>query len=643
MPSDRHAAKGIALLAIALLAAPPFVAAHEGHDEGDAANAASASAFPEGLILPDLDGPTPWSDKPNIAHPDRFHIAIMTDRTGGHRPGVWMQGVRGVNLMRPEFVVSVGDLIEGYSTNRQRVEAEWEEFLGFIDQLDMKFFFVAGNHDVTNPVMHDIWREHFGPEWYSFDYKGVHFLCLSSEDAHDEIGEKQLQWIENDLQENQDARWTLVFLHKPLWVYAERAMASGGEDPTNWKKVEQLLGARPHTVFSGHVHHYVQYDRNGMKYYHLATTGGGNRLRGVPYGEFDHVTWLTMEADGPHVAHLKLDGILAPDAVTEKGIARFRNFLAGSRIEVAPILLDDADGFSEGAIHLRLTNDFDTTVKVSGAIDGLPLRSLSVEPASLELSAAPGETSELAVVVRFGESVDFQHLAQTVFTAELRAADNDSPLYAERSVPVVIDRSHSCPAAAETITVDGALDEWGELGLATASEPLIVGDEGQWNGPGDASARFALAHDDRHVYLAARVLDDRVVDGGDALIVRLDARPINQRRFDPRLGRGTYTFTVTPPNGSGAATIEARGNRGSRRFDGAQAAGQRTSEGYDLEVAIPIEYLNSNQGDDWQNFQLSLTVDDRDDSDEDPVKILWRGTEAVDSRNTNYGHFVRGE
>ena len=87
------------------------------------------------VLLPKLEGPSPWSDAPVLNDPERFHIAIMTDRTGGHRPGIWMQGVKAVNLLRPEFVVSVGDLIEGYTEDRNRLEAEWKEFLARISQM----------------------------------------------------------------------------------------------------------------------------------------------------------------------------------------------------------------------------------------------------------------------------------------------------------------------------------------------------------------------------------------------------------------------------------------------------------------------------------------------------------------------------
>ena len=633
------------VLLVLALAAPGELFGHEGHDDepADGNTTTAAARLPEGLVLPDLEGKKPWSDKPLLDDPDRFQIAIMTDRTGGHRPGIWMKGVESVNLLRPQFVVSVGDLIEGYSTDRKRVEAEWKEFLGFIDRMEMKFFFVAGNHDVSNPAMHDIWREHFGPEWYSFDYKRVHFLCLSSEDPQEHLGDEQLQWIERDLAEHVDARWTLVFLHKPLWVYAERAMAAGNADSTNWKKVEKLLGSRPHTVFSGHVHHYVQYDRNGMKYYHLATTGGGSRLRGVPYGEFDHVTWLTMEADEPHVTHLLLDGILPSDAVNEKGIARFRKFLAGAAVEIAPILLSGAEGFSEGRIQMRLANGFDAPIELSATIDGLPLRGLTVDPATLDLSAAPGETAELSVRVQFGETISFDHLAQTVLIAKLRTTGEDPPLSAERTIPVIIDQSHPCPPAAETVVIDGVLDEWGQLSLATPQQPLVLGPEGQWNGSGDASLRFALSRDDRFLYVGARVTDDRVLEEGDSLVLRLDTRPIVQRKTDGRLRAGTFRIAVSAPKDKGQCRIDIRGYRNAKIFEGAKAAGKRTGGGYEIEAAIPLEFITASQGADWQNFQLSAAVSDQDEASEKPARIVWRGSEQFDSRNTNFGHFVRGE
>lgn len=617
----------------------PRLPAHEPDDHADSDQGQAVPKFPPALVLPALDGPKPWSDKPVLNDPDRFHIAIMTDNTGGHRPGIWMKAVRRLNMLRPEFVMSVGDLIEGYSENPQEVEAQWEEFLGFIDQLEMRFFFVAGNHDLSNPLMHKIWREHFGPEWYSFDYRGVHFVCLSSEDAETRIGDEQLAWIQHDLDQHQDARWTLLFFHQPLWSRAEREIAAGNPDPTNWKRVEAMLGQRPHTVFAGHVHHYVQYDRNGMKYYHLATTGGGSQLRGVPYGEFDHVTWLTMEKDGPYVTNLLLDGILPADAVTEDGIARFRSFLAQTQLEIAPILVEEEQSFSQGRVDMRFVNGFDAEVEVTGQIQGLPLRGLTVDPAALTLTAAPGKTADLAVDLRFAEPMTFDHLASTLLVAKLKTVGEDQPLTAERQIPVIIDQGYPCPPAPESFVLDGQLDEWGKLALASGEQPLVLGPAQQWQGPGDASIRFGLAHDRASLYFAAQVTDDAVIKG-DGVELRLDPRPIDARRADNRLGQDTNSWRVAAPGKDEPAEVRLESGTD---LGSAALAARPVAGGYGLELAIPLDYVARLQGADWRNFQFTVVIADVDEAGQEPCRVVWRGTSEVDARNTNYGHFVRGK
>ena len=56
----------------------------------------------------------PWNHLELNNDPDHFQFAIVSDRAGGHRPGVFMDAVNKLNLLQPEFVMSVGDLIEGY-------------------------------------------------------------------------------------------------------------------------------------------------------------------------------------------------------------------------------------------------------------------------------------------------------------------------------------------------------------------------------------------------------------------------------------------------------------------------------------------------------------------------------------------------
>jgi serine/threonine-protein phosphatase CPPED1 len=173
----------------------------------------------------------------------------------------------------------------------------------------MPFFYVAGNHDLSNVVMEKEWKERFGRRWYHFVYHNVLFLMLNSDDpakGGGTVGKEQLAYIARVLAENPNARWTVVAMHKPLWDQTNL--------PTNgWLEVEKVLTGRPYTVFVGHEHEYRKFVRHGQNYYQLATTGGISRMRGLRYGEFDHIVWVTMKKSGPVLANLMLDGIFPED------------------------------------------------------------------------------------------------------------------------------------------------------------------------------------------------------------------------------------------------------------------------------------------------------------------------------------------
>jgi hypothetical protein len=141
------------------------------------------------------------------------------------------------------------------------------------------------------------------------------------------------------LAENKDVRWTLVFQHKPLWAY---------DNAPGWADMEALLQGRKHTVFAGHFHNYLKYERNDSKYFILATTGGGSGLRGPLFGQFDHVVWVTMTDAGPRIANLLLEGIWDEDVRTEKTSGLIDALLWGSAVTIKPIFAEK-DDFKGGA------------------------------------------------------------------------------------------------------------------------------------------------------------------------------------------------------------------------------------------------------------------------------------------------------
>lgn len=278
-------------------------------------------AAPAGGIQITSEDKNPWTSLRVNADPDQFQFAVVSDRTGGHRPKVFSQAVQRINLLQPEFVLSVGDLINGYTTKPEQIEKEWKEFTGYVAKFEMPFFYVPGNHDLTNKEQNDDWKARFGRKFYHFVYKNVLFFAVNSEDGGKAsfVTDEQTKYFQEVLKANPDVKWTLIFLHKPLWTAAD-LKANG------WEAFEKALEGRKYTVFCGHVHRYQKFTRNGMNYYQLATTGGGSRLRGVEYGEFDQIAWITMKKDGPLIANVMLDGVLPENLKEpesdEQGVAR---------------------------------------------------------------------------------------------------------------------------------------------------------------------------------------------------------------------------------------------------------------------------------------------------------------------------------
>ena len=371
----------------------------------------------------------PWTHLRLNNNPDDFQFVIVSDRTGGHREKVFSKAVEQINLLQPEFVLSVGDLIEGYSVDREKVLEQWREFQSFTSKLQMPFFYVPGNHDVTNADMERIWEEKFGRRYYHFVYKGVLFLVLNSDDPPGSSGlsEAQVAWAKGVLEENKDARWTIVAFHKPLWLQADL-------EKNRWAEVEKALAGRKYTVFVGHVHRYVKYVRQGMNYYQLATTGGGSKLRGTRYGEFDHITWVTMKPSGPVLANVMLDGILPENLVVPETVEPVPQYnrkpthpvrgvvhLDGAPAAGASVVFhvkdpDGKKGFRAAGDALA-EGDGSFVVSTYGAFDGLPAGEYAVTVAYdgrfgvggdkrglIPAAYTRAETTPLTVVVKAGKN-----------------------------------------------------------------------------------------------------------------------------------------------------------------------------------------------------------------------------------------------
>lgn len=322
-----------------------------------AAGLALAGAAQRPLFAPDAAASNTaknaraWTKTPgNDAGVIRF--AVIGDRTGLARPGVFEQAVKQADMLRPEFLINVGDLVEGYTQDTAEVAREWGHIEQAVNAMQTPFFYVVGNHDMGNQQMLDYWRGRRGNPWYAFEWKGALFLVLDTEDPPrdmspafaaqframakametDPVGteaklkealgkvnddrargasdpsladlekarfsEEQVRWALDVLERHKDARWTFVLMHKPAWKLASPA----------FDRIEKALGSRGYTVIAGHNHYYAHEVRNGRDYLTMGTAGAISHQHGA--GEMDHLAWVTLDKGAPDIALLKLTGVL---------------------------------------------------------------------------------------------------------------------------------------------------------------------------------------------------------------------------------------------------------------------------------------------------------------------------------------------
>jgi len=590
------------------------------------------------LTIRQEQGANPWTHLEFRNDPHAFQFAVVSDRTGGHRPGVFPEAVRKLNLLQPEFVMCIGDLIEGYTEDGAELDRQWDEFLGFVRELEMPFFFVPGNHDISNPVMAEEWRERFGRSYYHFVYRDVLFLCLNSEDGTPHrISPEQLDWFGQTLRRHRDARWTFVFLHKPFWT--------DESVPEAWLRVEKLLADRPHTVFTGHIHKYTKYTRHGRSYLTLATTGGGSALAGPEYGEFDHVVWVTMADDGPRIANLMPDGIRDEDVLTEEMIGLWAPFRRGEAITVGPIFAEPGL-FRRATTQIRLNNR--ATWPMKATVTFRPDGALRVSPEALEITVAPesAEVRELAVEA----STPLEATEAPTVTMNWEATydlPGRNPARLAGSSAVGLAVASDCPRRRAPVRVDGNLGEWEELPFVCSAPRQILLSPDTWHGPQDCSFRFAVEHDEEHLYVALEAQDDRsFLDADrqpwqqDGVEVRIDARPEPHRSA----GRGGGEFgeilliALSPGETPDRMVYYER----AQMPPGVEAVCTRTPGGHVTEIAVPVRYLNEKQGREWEAFRLNIAVDDFDGPQDAGAQLWWRPDWRSPATYAGSGTFRRG-
>jgi len=198
----------------------------------------------------------------------------------------WDQGLKRAvaetNLLtpKPDFVMFGGDLAQ--LGNKPELDHGAE----FLSALNYDVKMVMGEHDYYLDLG-EYWSELFGPQHYSFDHKGVHFVVLNSILTFDEwtfdrwesgerrmnemagldnpngspfmVGDKQREWLAKDLRKVKKDTPIVVFSHSPI----QKIYKGWNFWTDDAEQVQELL--KPFdkvNVIYGHVHQ-IQYNQIG--------------------------------------------------------------------------------------------------------------------------------------------------------------------------------------------------------------------------------------------------------------------------------------------------------------------------------------------------------------------------------------------
>jgi hypothetical protein len=569
-------------------------------------------------------GPTPWTSLAVDPPDDQFQFAIVTDRTGGLRPGVFSTAVDKLNLLRPQFVMSVGDLITGYTEDLPELNRQWDEFDALVDRLEMPFFYVPGNHDITNAVMDKLWRERLGATYYHFVYQDVLFLCLNSEDQYrgagrGTISDEQYAYIEETLARHADVRWTLVFLHQPLWDQ---------DDPQRWPDVEQLLREREHTVYAGHVHRYERSTRNNGRYYTLATTGGGSSLRGPKLGEFDHLTWVTMTNEGPIMANLALDGIYPEDVTTDADYDFIQSIFQSFPVRFSPIYATESSVAAD-TIQLQMHNPSDLPMTVT--VEPRFSFDLQAELAFEEVVVAPNSVHEAVLVLRNRRAAAVPETAAVGVHFDLAFPHRSGEL----TLPLRYKLGPLRPNTIRSGTVQWQGKDW----------PFQFGHEDS-EIAGDCEVQWDVVLEDDHLVIWAEVTDDAVVvRAGEtgfrqdylAVVVNADPLPVAMLRDGARWYENSFVFLASPAKGEVPATTFY-----TDRYDfPVDYECYTTDTGYRFRVRLPLDYLRGRQGTAWRHLRINVSVQDEDPEEEGKPRFHWQPDWRGDDNVVGSGLFWR--
>jgi hypothetical protein len=527
-----------------------------------------------------------------------FTFAVLGDRTGGAREGVFEQVVEDMAFLRPDIIFTVGDLIQGYTSDAAEVESEWDYVLELMNSIGIEYHLTPGNHDIWSDPSQEIYERRVGKRNKAVSYRNNLFITLdvSRYYSAEVLPDEQIEWLKEALSGAPDHDHTFVFYHKPFWC---EDFSSERENLLHGIFVENGVDA----VFTGHYHRQFYTERDGISYYSVSSSGGGLPRWAAGEGSFDSYLWVKVDGGDYEVRTMDLGAGAASDNITMEDMMRIDKILSGV-VTMDEITVKGPDYELPDMVTVRIQNISETTLTDTARWDVRD--GWAVDPPADYVEVPPGEVATLsAFISNEGPAFPVPRLSVRVPYKDGRTIEVSRPASIKRLILAMAcgdSPSGSNPVDVRPV-LDGVLDD--DIWKMGSAETMGFGRAVE-NAPED-STRLRFCHDDSNLYVAVECFDGQP-EGVSATVEERDgfSNPDDtfMLMFQPdRAVRDFYVISVNPlgtvfdrfveicPFGSYVIHPE---------WDAPVNTGAKMNQsGWTAEIAIPIEAIGEKEAERW--------------------------------------------
>jgi hypothetical protein len=368
-----------------------------------------------------------------------FKFCVLGDRTPLAGNEVFEQVMKEIKVLKPDFIVHLGNLIKGKGRDTSGIIREWNFIKKTFDDLGIPYYLCPGSEDIWDEKSEEIFLRFFNKTFYSFNYDNCHFIILdfSRFPRFSDLPKEMLDWLRDDLSLHRRKKWIFVFGHRPYWRTLKEKF------PLH--KILSSFGVD--FFFSGYSCFYTYHLMDSIHYFQVGPTGARFKEESEEErGAFPNYLLIEVQKDFVNVIVIRPGSILRPDIVTLKGIEE--ESLTSEKISISPFLVEPKDNGLEKEILVSLENPF--SYELRGEVFWVPF-SWKVSPPKAKFFLSPFGKGSFPFSLCF--KGDLFPLPELVVCFQ---KDGEKVESISKSLPI----KREVFASKFTPGIDGVIEEW---------------------------------------------------------------------------------------------------------------------------------------------------------------------------------------